>query len=46
MFIERPCSIFQILASFHESINDGLEEFKLVEVEIDRLMAWQLGVSL
>lgn len=46
MFIERPCFIFQVLASFHESINDGLKEFNLVEVEIDRLMAWQLGVSL
>ena len=39
MFIERPCFIIQVVASFHESINDGLEEFNLVEVEIDRLMA-------
>ena len=46
MFIEWSCFIFQVLAIFHESINDGLEEFNLVEVEMDRLMAWQLGVRL
>ena len=45
-FNERHDFIFEALASCHAAINEGPEEFNLVEEERDRLMAWQLGVSL
>ena len=46
MFIERNDFIFEALANHYEALNEGPEEFNLVEEERDRLMAWQLGVSL
>ena len=46
IFIERYDFIFEELASYYEAINEGPEEFNLVEVERDKLMAWQLDVSL
>ena len=46
MFIERHDFIFQAFANSNDLINDGLEELNLFEVERDRLIAWQLGVSL
>ena len=36
MFIEHYDFIFQALASYHEAINEGPEEFNLVEVEVGR----------
>ena len=44
MFIEHYDLILEALASYYEAINEGPEEFNLVEVERERLMAWQLGV--
>ncbi len=46
MFIECYDFAFQVLASCYEAINKGLEEFNLVVVERDKLIAWQLGASL
>ena len=46
IFIECNDFIFKALASYYEAINEGPEEFCLVEVEIDRLIGWQLGVSI
>ena len=46
IFIERYDFIFEALASYHEVINQGPEDLNLVEGERNKLMAWQLGVSL
>ena len=46
IFIEHYDFILEGLASYYEQINEGPEEFKLVEVERDKLMAWQMDVSL
>ena len=36
MFIEHHDFIFEALASYHEAINEGPEEFNLVEVEVGK----------
>ena len=46
MFIQPYHFVFEILVSCYEAINKGLEEFNLVFVERDKLIAWQLGASL
>ena len=46
IYIERSGFIFEGLASCYEQINERPDEFKLVEVERDKLMAWQMDVSL
>ncbi len=46
IFIEHYDFTLEGLASYYEQINEGPEEFKLVEVERDKLMAWQMDVSL
>jgi len=46
MLIEHINFIFAVLASYCEEFNEGPEEINLVEADRDRLMAWQLGVSL
>ena len=46
IFIEHYDFILEGLASYYEQINEGPEEFKLVEVEREKQMAWQVDVSL
>ena len=46
IYIQRHDFIVEGLASCYEQINEGPEEFKLVEVEREKQMAWQLDVSL
>ena len=43
IFIEHYDFILEGLASYYEQINEGPEEFKLVEVEREKQMAWQLA---
>ena len=46
MFIEHNDFIFVVMASYCEAFKVGPEEINLVEADRDRLMTWQLGVSL
>ena len=36
MFVEHYCFVFEVLASFHEEVNEGPEEYNLAEVEVGR----------
>ncbi len=46
MFIECNDIMLEALASYYEAINEGPEGFSPVEVKIDRIIGWRLGVSL